>query len=107
MCDFARGTEGSWALRTHPRRDPLPAQPRGEPQPGRLYPPRVAAITVNGKVQEHEQLGSLAELVEQLSLEASQIAVERNREIVPRASYAETQLVAGDEIEIVTFVGGG
>jgi thiamine biosynthesis protein ThiS len=35
------------------------------------------------------------------------VAVERNREVVPRARHGETLLVAGDRLEVVTFVGGG
>ena len=35
------------------------------------------------------------------------IAVERNEEIVPKASYGETVLADGDVIEVVNFVGGG
>ena len=34
-------------------------------------------------------------------------AVERNREVVPRAQHASEQLSDGDELEVVTFVGGG
>jgi thiamine biosynthesis protein ThiS len=33
--------------------------------------------------------------------------VERNHEVVPRASHAHTALAAGDRLEVVTFVGGG
>jgi thiamine biosynthesis protein ThiS len=67
----------------------------------------VAAITVNGKRHELDPLGSVADLLEQLELTAQHVAVERNREIVPRATYAEAQLQDGDQLEIVTFVGGG
>ena len=35
------------------------------------------------------------------------VAVELNREIVPRASYDETIVRAGDRLEIINFVGGG
>ena len=72
-----------------------------------LYPARVAVITVNGKEHELTELSSLADLIKSLALEAGQITVERNKEIVARANYAHTQLEAGDHLEIVTFVGGG
>lgn len=39
--------------------------------------------------------------------ESGRLAVERNGEIVPRASYGETVLEDGDSVEIVRFVGGG
>jgi thiamine biosynthesis protein ThiS len=35
------------------------------------------------------------------------VAVEHNGEIVPRASWPETVLEAGDRLEVVHFVGGG
>ena len=35
------------------------------------------------------------------------IAVEMNRDIVPRAEYASRPIRDGDRIEIVQFVGGG
>jgi len=35
------------------------------------------------------------------------VAVERNREIVPKSTYATVRLAEGDRIEIVQFVGGG
>ena len=42
-----------------------------------------------------------------LAVDDRQVAVERNRTIVPKTEFADTDLVQGDEIEIVTFVGGG
>jgi thiamine biosynthesis protein ThiS len=50
---------------------------------------------------------TLADLVAELSLGAKRIAVEVNRDIIPREEYAHCRLNAGDEIEIVHFVGGG
>lgn len=64
-------------------------------------------ITLNGKPYTLEQPVSLAELSEILKLESTQVAIERNREIIPRSLYKETMLDEGDEIEIVTFIGGG
>jgi len=46
-------------------------------------------------------------LVESLAMKADRVAVELNREIVPRARWAETPLSEGDRLEIVHFVGGG
>ncbi len=50
---------------------------------------------------------TLAELVAGLGLGARRIAVELNREVVPRARYAETVLRPGDAVEVIHFVGGG
>ncbi|MFZ1157719.1 MAG: sulfur carrier protein ThiS, partial [Candidatus Sulfotelmatobacter sp.] len=50
---------------------------------------------------------TLATLVEILGMKADRVAVELNRDIVPRDLWAETVLNEGDCLEIVHFVGGG
>jgi thiamine biosynthesis protein ThiS len=64
-------------------------------------------IEVNGEARRVDPATTVAELIASLGLAAEHVAVERNREIVPRAAHAETALSAGDRLEIVTFVGGG
>ena len=49
----------------------------------------------------------LVDLVSQLSLQGKTLAVERNREIVPRSQFAVTELKNGDVLEIIVAVGGG
>ncbi len=50
---------------------------------------------------------TLAALVEMLGMKADRVAVELNRDIVPRDRWPETQLNEGDRLEVVHFVGGG
>jgi sulfur carrier protein len=50
---------------------------------------------------------TLAALIEALGMKPDRVAVERNRNIVPRDRWAETQLQDGDRVEVVHFVGGG
>ena len=50
---------------------------------------------------------TVAALIAELGLADRRVAVERNREVVPRAQHASTELAAGDRLELVTFVGGG
>ena len=67
-------------------------------------------IVLNGTERSLEELGndpSIAALVESLGFRADRVALERNGEIVPRTTWAETPLKAGDRIELVHFVGGG
>lgn len=64
-------------------------------------------LTVNGEPQSFEGPLDVEGLVAALGLEPRKVAIERNREIVPKSLYAETRLAEGDRIEIVTFVGGG
>lgn len=64
-------------------------------------------IKVNGETCEFDAPLTVAGLAEALRLNLRQVAVERNRAIVPRSLYADTPLAAGDEVEIVRFIGGG
>jgi sulfur carrier protein len=64
------------------------------------------AITVNGEGRSVAAGTTVAALIDALGL-AGRVAVERNREVVPRAHHATTVLGDGDRLEIVTFVGGG
>ena len=64
-------------------------------------------LKINGEEQIVRSRITLAELLEQLELGGKFTAVERNKEIVPFRTYAETVLDDGDCIEIVTLVGGG
>lgn len=64
-------------------------------------------LVINAKEQTFECSLTLAELVEQLGMKADRVAVELNRNIVPRAQWPETTLNDGDRLEIVHFVGGG
>lgn len=50
---------------------------------------------------------TLASLVEILGMKPDRVAVELNRDIVPRNVWAATNLSEGDRLEIVHFVGGG
>jgi len=67
----------------------------------------VIQIQVNGKQREVEKGVSIAELLQQLELDPRYLAVERNRELIPRAEHANTLLATGDCLEVVTLVGGG
>ncbi|WZO96682.1 sulfur carrier protein ThiS [Isosphaeraceae bacterium EP7] len=64
-------------------------------------------ITLNGQRREVPDPSSVADLVRSLGVKPEQVAVERNRDIVPRARHAEVALTGGDVVEIVTLVGGG
>ncbi len=64
-------------------------------------------IVVNGQEWTQRDGLSVAELLAALSLEPRRVAVELNKQIVPRAEYAQVVLHEGDTLEIVTLVGGG
>lgn len=64
------------------------------------------SITLNGEPRQTSAT-TIASLVRELELEPQKVAVERNREIVPRSTLEEAPLADGDTLEIVHFVGGG
>jgi thiamine biosynthesis protein ThiS len=64
-------------------------------------------VFVNGESSELSGTPSLADLITQLELPATRIAVELNREVVRRNDWSGTMLHEDDRIEIVHFVGGG
>ena len=64
-------------------------------------------IIINGTENLFEMDLTVETMVEQLGLDRRKIAVERNREIVPKTEFSSTNLCDGDEIEIVHFIGGG
>jgi len=64
-------------------------------------------LLLNGEERDVADVATIADLVGALGLDARKVAVERNLEIAPRSTYADTRLEDGDRIEIVTFIGGG
>ncbi len=61
---------------------------------------------MNGEPRTVAEGMTVASLLAELKVEG-RVAVERNREVVPRARHGEVTLEAGDRLEVVTFVGGG
>ncbi len=64
-------------------------------------------IKINGEDRELPAEFTLAALLEILQMDPRYLAVERNRQLVPRTQHAQCRLEEGDELEIVTLVGGG
>jgi len=69
--------------------------------------PETIEITVNGTGRTVPSGSTVADLVRELGFETGRVAVERNRDIVPRATHQDVVLTAGDRLEVVSFVGGG
>lgn len=64
-------------------------------------------LTINGEVRDLATAATVQQLLAALELDARKIAIELNREIVPRSAYDQTALNDGDKVEIVHFIGGG
>ncbi len=64
-------------------------------------------ITVNGKPVEIESEMSVQQMLDTVEVPPNYLAVEINADVVPRKQYGETVVRNGDEVEVVTLVGGG
>ncbi len=64
-------------------------------------------VRVNGEVRTLPPEARVADLLAELGIATPRVAVEYNREILPKARYDETVLKDGDDLEVVQFVGGG
>lgn len=64
-------------------------------------------LHINGENKDVVEISTLGELINTLGAKADRIAVELNRNIVPRREWDATPLKDGDSLEIVHFVGGG
>jgi sulfur carrier protein len=67
-------------------------------------------LQINGDEREFPDADlsfSLSALIDNLGMKADRVAVELNRDIVPRDRWQDTVLKEGDRLEVVHFVGGG
>ncbi|GEQ96663.1 hypothetical protein JCM17844_03000 [Iodidimonas gelatinilytica] len=64
-------------------------------------------VSINGENRSFDAPLTARGLLDALSLDPRKVALERNREIVPKSMFDDTQIVDGDQLEIVHFVGGG
>jgi len=64
-------------------------------------------LTINGQDRQFDSALTISALLAELGMKSDRVAVELNRELVPRDRWTSTQLSDGDKLEIVHFVGGG
>jgi len=64
-------------------------------------------VIVNDLARDVPSGTTIAQLLEELQLRSSHVAVEVNLNLVPRAQHMAHVLSPGDRLEIVTLVGGG
>jgi sulfur carrier protein len=65
------------------------------------------SLVVNGERRTFDGPLTVATLIEHLPLPAPRVAVMVNGEVVRRESHAVTALAEGDEVELISMVGGG
>lgn len=64
-------------------------------------------IQLNGEAFQVAEGATVAQLVDALDLTGRRLAVEVNRDIVPRGAHAHHRLQPGDRVEVVHAIGGG
>lgn len=64
-------------------------------------------LVINGETREFASALTISALLTALGMKSDRVAVEVNRELVPRSRWSTTELSDGDTLEIVHFVGGG
>jgi sulfur carrier protein len=64
-------------------------------------------ITLNGDPLDLPAPLTVSQLLDRLQIDPRRVAVEHNLIVLKRSAYDTTTLAAGDQVEIVNFVGGG
>ena len=64
-------------------------------------------LVINGEDRQFDSVLTLSGLLDRLGMKPDRVAVELNRQLVPRERWGITQLGQDDKLEIVHFVGGG
>ncbi|MBE9532267.1 MAG: sulfur carrier protein ThiS [Proteobacteria bacterium] len=64
-------------------------------------------IRVNGEDRVFDDGLKIEALLDLLGVERKGIAVELNKEVVPKSRHSEVALSEGDLVEIITMFGGG
>jgi sulfur carrier protein len=104
------GVGKAWMTeRSRLRPKPLPGRQEAAFQMPSQNAQRHQKITIklNDEAYVIEGDARLTALIDALKMKPTRIAVELNREVVPKADYASIVLREGDELELINFVGGG
>ena len=64
-------------------------------------------LIINGEDRQFDSALTISALVDRLGMKPDRVAIELNRQLMPRERWATTQLADDDRLEIVHFIGGG
>ena len=64
-------------------------------------------IKLNGKEKQVQEETTVQDLLDELEVKTKMIVVEKNLEILPKEDFTSCKVAEGDNIEIVSFFGGG
>ena len=72
-----------------------------------MVPSPTVDFELNGEKREAVEPLTVLELLEEFDLEGRRVAVAINSEVVPRSTFQERFVRAGDQVEVIQAVGGG
>lgn len=61
---------------------------------------------INGKKEDFENI-NLNDLIEKYGIKKDFVVIELNGEIIPKDNYEEVYIASDDNVEVISFVGGG
>lgn len=64
-------------------------------------------VKINNEDYQFESSLSVSQLIKHLQLDPKKIAIEKNLQIIPCSQYDTNFINNNDNIEIVSFIGGG
>jgi thiamine biosynthesis protein ThiS len=64
-------------------------------------------ITINGEKRNLMSEMTMSNLLDELDIKREALAVELNKNILPKSEYDSMIIKDGDVLEIIQFVGGG
>ena len=67
----------------------------------------MTSVSVNGEARDVPEGTSVAGLLRDMGFDVTRIAVEIDGSICPKARLPDVELVDGNRLEVVSFVGGG
>lgn len=68
---------------------------------------KMIEIQLNGKPYSLSEGVNIDSLLEELSIPKGKVAIELNKKVLHKENYTKTVLKNNDQVEIVTFIGGG
>lgn len=74
---------------------------------GYAAPRKTMQLIINGQEKDLQSSRNITQMLQELDITGTHIAVALNFQVVPRARYDQTPLNEGDKVEIVHAVGGG
>ena len=64
-------------------------------------------IVLNGKKFSIKEKDTITMLLKKIDVKSSKVAIEVNKDVIPKEKYRYFKFKNNDKVEVVTFIGGG